>query len=99
LDLELFEHSRDLRPAAVYNDWIHTRQLEVDDVLGERLSEGGVPHGMAAEFDDNRLVVIALQIRQRLGENLRLRMRRDGAFCTRALRIVGSAGHIASFLA
>ena len=43
-------------------------QFQQDNIAGEGLGEFGVDHGMAAILDDDGLVVIALQVRQRFGQ-------------------------------
>ena len=72
LDLELLQHGGDLRAAAMHHDRVHARLLQVDDVLGEGVGQCLVAHGMPAELDDDRLLVIADQVRQRLGQDARL---------------------------
>ncbi len=72
LDLQLLEHRSDLRSAAVDDDRVNPRLLEVDDVLREGVGEGLVAHGVAAELDHNRLLVVADEVRQRLGQDARL---------------------------
>ena len=72
---QLLQHAGDLRPAAVHDDRVDARLLEVDDVLREGLGQPGVAHGVAAELDDDGLLVVANQVRQRLGQDARLQVR------------------------
>ena len=74
-DLQLLEHGGDLRAAAVHDDRVNARLLEVDDVLREGVGERLVAHGVAAELDDDRLLVVADEVRQRLGQDARLHVR------------------------
>jgi len=69
---ELGEHAFDLRPAAVHDHRVHADQLQQHHVMREAALELIVDHGVAAELDDDRLAVEALDIRQRLGEDARL---------------------------
>ena len=68
-DLELLQHGRDLRAAAMDDDRIDAGLLEVDDVLGESVGERLVAHGIAAELDDDGLLIVADEVRQGLGED------------------------------
>ena len=72
LDAEALEHRRDLRAAAMHHDRIDRGLLEQHDVLGELLGERLLAHGVAAILDDDGLLVIALHVRQRLGQDARL---------------------------
>jgi hypothetical protein len=72
LDAHLLQQIADLRPAAVDDDGVHPDELQHHDVAGESGLEMRLDHRVAAVFDDDRLVVEALDVRQRLGENLRL---------------------------
>jgi hypothetical protein len=60
----------------VHHDRVNARLLQVDDVLREGVGERGIAHGVAAELDDDGLVVVADEVGQRLGEDARLHMRR-----------------------
>jgi len=51
--------------------------LEQHDVAGEFARRCLLAHGMAAVLDDDDFLVIALHVRQRFGENARLRLRID----------------------
>ena len=62
----------DLRPAAVHDHRIHADQLQQHHVVGEAALEALVGHGVAAVLDDDGLAVKALDVGQRLGEDLGL---------------------------
>ena len=66
------KHRRDLRTAAVHDDWTQTCIPEERDVLSEGELEGVVDHGVAAVLDDDQGAAEALQPGQRLDEGLRL---------------------------
>ncbi len=70
------QHGGDLRAAAVHDDGVHARLLQVDDVLRERVRQRRIAHRVAAELDDDGLVVIAYEMRQRLGQDARLNVGR-----------------------
>ncbi len=53
---------------------LDARLLEQNDVLGEILLRGGIAHGVAAILDHDHLLIIALHMRQRLGQDLGLDM-------------------------
>ncbi len=76
LEIEALEHAGDLRSATVHNDRVDPRLLQIDDVFGKGSRQGGIAHGMAAEFDDDRLLVIAEHIGERFRQNACLVMRR-----------------------
>ena len=61
----------DLRPAAMHDHRLDARLLQHDDIAGEGLGELRIDHGVAAIFDDDRLLVVALHEGQSLGQNLR----------------------------
>ena len=75
LDAELLEHGRDLRAAAVHHHRIDRGLLQQHDVAGEIARGLLLAHGMAAVFDDDDLLVVALHVRQRLRQDARLRLR------------------------
>ena len=87
----------DLRAAAVDDDRIDARQLEIDDVLGEGVGQRLVAHGVAAELDDDGLLVVADQVRQRLGQDARLDLRRQVDF-VRGLSLMLFCRHFAQSL-
>ena len=60
LDAEAVEHRRDLRAAAVHDDRADAGVAQVDHVLGEGALQFLADHGVAAELDDDDLVVEAL---------------------------------------
>ena len=60
----------DLRAAAVHHHRIHAHQLEQHHVARERSLQRCVGHGVAAVLDDDGLVVEALDVGQRLGQDL-----------------------------
>ena len=78
LDAHLLQEVADLRAAAVHDDGIHADELQHHDVARESRLEVRLDHRVAAVLDDDRLVVEALDVRQRLGENLRLHGGIDG---------------------
>lgn len=67
-DAHLVQHGADLRAAAVNHDRVDARLLQKRDVAGKGLAELGIAHGVAAIFHHDRLVLVALHERQRLGE-------------------------------
>ena len=54
---------------------IHADELQHHDVAREARLERGLGHRVAAVLDDDGLVVEALDVGQRLGEDLRLERR------------------------
>ena len=83
LSCEALEHAGDLRAAAVHDDGVHAGLLQEHDILGEGCRQFGIAHGMAAVFDDHGLPVVALHVRQGLGQDAGLgdrRQRRNFAF-------------------
>ena len=77
LNAEPLQHGRDLRPAAMHHDRIDGGLFQQHDVAGERLGGFLGAHGMAAIFDDDGFLVIALHMRQRFGQHAGLIMRDD----------------------
>ena len=75
-DAHLGQHRADLRAAAMHDDRVDAGLLEQRDVAGEGLAERGVAHGMAAIFHHDRLVLVALHVGQRRGQQARLLRRR-----------------------
>ena len=67
LDVQPIEQARDLRAAAMHHHRLHARLLQHDDVAGEALRELRIDHGMAAIFDDDGFLIVALHVGQRLG--------------------------------
>src|SRR5664279_365026 len=74
LDAELLEHGRDLRAAAVHHHGIDRGLFQQHHVAREIAGGFLMPHGMAAIFDDDDFLVIALHMRQRLRQDARLRL-------------------------
>ena len=92
LDAELLEHGLDLRAAAMHHHRIDRGLLEQDDVAGEVARRLLLAHGVAAVFHDDDLLVVALHVRQRLGQDAGLRLRVDlGRFAHR-FGLVGAGG-------
>ena len=60
----------DLRAAAVHDHRVHADQLEQHHVVGKAALEALVGHRVAAVLDDDGLAVEALDVGQRLGEDL-----------------------------
>ncbi len=54
----------------MHHDGIEAADFQHHHVAGELVGKRRIDHGMAAELDDDDLVVIALQEGQGLGENL-----------------------------
>ena len=69
LHADALEHGLDLRAAAVHDHRIDRGLLEQHDVAGELAREIFLAHGMAAVFHDDDLVVVALHVGQRFGED------------------------------
>ena len=67
---DLLQQVIDLRTAAVDDHRIHANQLEQHHIACEAFLQLGVGHGVAAVFDDDRLVEEALDIRQGFGEGM-----------------------------
>ena len=78
LDAHLLQQVADLRAAAVDDHRIHPDELQHDDVAREARLERRLGHRVAAVLDDDDLVVKALDVRQRLGKDLRLEGGVDG---------------------
>jgi hypothetical protein len=68
----LVELRADLRAAAVDDDGLEAGVPQEDHILGEGAFQLLVDHGVAAEFDDDRLAVVAGQPRERLDQRLGL---------------------------
>ena len=68
LDAHPGEHLADLRPAAMHHDGVHAGLLQERDVARKSLAERRVAHGVAAVFHHDGLVLVALHVGQRLGE-------------------------------
>ena len=77
LDAEPVQHFRDLRPAAMHDHGIEAGLLEQHDVAGEVAGDLLVAHGMAAILDDDDRIVMALHMRQGLGQDRGLVVRAD----------------------
>ncbi len=75
-DFKALQHRPDLRPSAMDDNGIHTGLLEQDNVAGKKFRQFRVAHGMAAIFDHDGLLVIALQMWQSFRQDFGLRMRR-----------------------
>ncbi len=69
-DAHLRQHRTDLRAAAMDDDRVDARLFQERDIRGKGLAELGIAHGVAAIFDDDRLVLVALHIGQCLGEKI-----------------------------
>ncbi len=78
LDAHLLQQVADLRAAAVHDDGVHADELQHHDVAREARLQLRLDHRVAAVLDDDRLVVKALDVGQRLGEDLRLHGGIDG---------------------
>mgnify|MGYP002653728774 CR=1 FL=1 len=63
------EHRLDLRPAAMHHHRIDRGLLEQHDVARERARHLLVAHRVPAVLDDDGFLVIALHVRQRLGQD------------------------------
>ena len=74
------QHASNLRAAAVHDDRIDARLLQVNDVLRKSVGKFGVAHRVAAEFHDDGLLVITNQMRDGFGQDARLLMRRRPFF-------------------
>ena len=82
LDAEPLEHRADLRPAAMHHHRIDRGLLQQHDVAREAARQLLVAHGVAAVLHDDDLLVVALHVRQRLGEECAAaRCGRHGRFC------------------
>ena len=77
-DAHRLEQVSDLWSAPVHNHRIHSHQFEHHDIAGKAGLEMGLGHGVAAILDDDSFVMKALDVRQRLGQDLRLECRRTG---------------------
>ena len=77
LDAELLQHGGDLRAAAVHHHRIDRGLLEQHHVAGEIARGLLLAHGVAAIFHHDDFLVVALHVRQRLGQDARLGLRID----------------------
>ena len=77
-DAHLVQEVADLRTAAVDDHRVHSDELQHHHVAREASLELWLRHRIAAVFDDDDLVVKALDVRQRLGKDLRLQSGVDG---------------------
>ena len=75
LDAEPVEHRRDLRAAAMHDHRIDRGLFEQHDVAGEFARGFFLAHGVAAVFDHDDFLVVALHMRQRFGEDAGLVVR------------------------
>ena len=75
LDAELLQHGADLRPAAVNDHRIDAGLLEQNHVAREVALLGLVPHRVSAIFHDDRRLVVAQHVRQRLHQDFGLFLR------------------------
>ncbi len=78
LDTHLHQQVADLRSATVDDHRVHSDQLQHDDVARETCLQRGLRHRVAAILDDDGLVVEPPDVRQCLGEDLRLERGVDG---------------------
>ena len=78
-DAEPVEHGLDLRAAAMHHHRVDGGLLQQNDVAGEFTRGFFLAHGVAAIFDDDGFLVVALHMRQRFGEDSGLLLR-AGAF-------------------
>ena len=69
---DALQEAGDLRAAAVHHHRVHPHQLQEHHVLGEGLHQVALGHGVAAVLDDDGLVVEALDVGQRLGQDVGL---------------------------
>ena len=67
---DLFQHSVDLRAAAVHQHHIDTQRLHHDDIVHHGIFQVLVDHGIAAVFDHDGLPGQALDVRQGLYQDL-----------------------------
>ena len=72
LDAHLGKHRADLRTAAMHHDRVDAGLLEQRDVAGEGLAERRIAHGMTAIFHHDGLVLVALHVGKRFGQQARL---------------------------
>ena len=77
LDAELLQHGGDLRAAAVHHHRIDRGLLQQHHVAGEIARGLLLAHGVAAVFHHDDFLVVALHVRQRLGQDARLGLRID----------------------
>ena len=76
-DLHALQHGADLRPAAVDDDRQHAGLAQQADVLRERPRQCLIAHGMAAIFDDDGALFVALHVGQGFGQDPGLIVCRD----------------------
>ena len=69
-DAEPLEHVADLRPAAVHDHRVDRGLLHQHDIARKAARGRLVAHGVAAVFHNHDLVVVALHMRQRFGEDV-----------------------------
>jgi hypothetical protein len=68
---DALQQAGDLRATAVHHHRVHADQLQQHHVLGEGSISVALGHRVAAVLDDDGLVVEALDVRQRLGQDMR----------------------------
>ena len=78
VDAHRLQQIADLRTAAMHDHRIHADELQHHHIARETGLEGGLGHGVAAVLDHDRLVVKALDVRQRFGKDLRFEGGRCG---------------------
>src|ERR1700728_1446085 len=78
LHADPLEHRFDLRAAAVHDHRVDGGLLQEHDILGEFARQMFFAHGVAAVFDDNNFLVIALHVGQRFRQDAGLYFRADG---------------------
>jgi hypothetical protein len=61
----------------MHHDRLHARLFQYHHVLGEAFSQFRASHGVAAIFDDDDLLIVALHIGQSFREDRRMGLRRD----------------------
>ncbi len=61
----------------MHHHWIDGGLLEQHDIAGEITRQLLLAHGVAAVFDHDDFLVVALHMRQRLRQDARLRLRID----------------------
>ena len=96
LHADALEHGLDLRTAAMHDHRIDRGLLEQHDVAGELAREILLAHGMAAVFHDDDLLVVALHIRQRFGEDAGLHLGADRVVRAHRAHLSRQSGSLSS---
>ena len=74
-DIEPLQQIGDLRSAAMDDDGIDSRLLQINDVLGKSVGQGLIAHGVASELNHDGLLVVSDEVGDCFCQNARLEVR------------------------